>query len=481
MLRVAYVCAIVAVVNGLGDLPVGPFAPVVIPAAPKPNWSWERIPTSFHGAVKDREFTDAEVKRLAKYQMATIEKWYTPCASQGPMQGTPSCAVESKIEKLFGRIRAETRAMGIANQTGILYWNSMFDFSFYTAHQGMLDLEAAGKKAFLRDDTGAVISLCNDGNVYCNITTFDWTQPAVRALWVHTVTNATASGLIHGIFADHSAQEGTIIGNTKVNKQAPNQLCNGKSTGRRCYNFTDTFRDSFNSWHLWATNYTQDLLSKTTGGPVIQGPLASMNTLNTIVDPSYCDFDGIRTAQATSGQAVFEARGSCKPTETCLAAYLAAAEPGTYVHCLYNGDDLLKATTFAHMDDPLGAPNGTAQETSPGSGVWRRWFASGTAVEYNNKKKKGTINWATVPTPVTPVPVPPSPSPACPSAQPDCFYKDHDLAATVARSWTDCCADCAGHKGCSKWVWTPPTKCHLHDSKATKKSGDVGGNFCGEL
>jgi len=29
---------------------------------------------SFHGAVKDREFTDAEVDRLARYQMATIEK-----------------------------------------------------------------------------------------------------------------------------------------------------------------------------------------------------------------------------------------------------------------------------------------------------------------------------------------------------------------------------------------------------------------------
>jgi hypothetical protein len=27
------------------------------------------------GAVKDREFTDAEVGRLARYQMATIEKW----------------------------------------------------------------------------------------------------------------------------------------------------------------------------------------------------------------------------------------------------------------------------------------------------------------------------------------------------------------------------------------------------------------------
>ena len=174
-----------------------------------------------------------------------------------------------------------------------MYWNSMFDFSMYAAHQKMLDLEAAGTKAFLRDETGAVISLCNDGNVYCNITTFNWAEPEVRRLWVDVVLNATAAG-VDGIFADHSANEGTAIGFTGNPRQpqGPNQLCNGKGSGRRCFNFTDTFRDKFNSWHLWATNYTQDLLARKTGGPVIQGPLASMNNATVwgghITDPSYC-------------------------------------------------------------------------------------------------------------------------------------------------------------------------------------------------
>ena len=95
------------------------------------------------------------------------------------------------------------------------------------------------------------------------------------------------------------------------------------------YNFTDAFRDSFNSWHTWMTNYTQDLLSNVTGGPVIQGPLASMNQLGNDTDPSACDFQAIRQAQSASGMAVFEARGSCIPSESCIAAFLAAAEPGT--------------------------------------------------------------------------------------------------------------------------------------------------------
>ena len=55
-----------------------------------------------------------------------------------------------------------------------------------------------------QDETGKVIELCNDGNVYCGITTFDWTQPKVRELWVRAVQNATETGHVDGIFADHS-------------------------------------------------------------------------------------------------------------------------------------------------------------------------------------------------------------------------------------------------------------------------------------
>ena len=93
-----------------------------------------------------------------------------------------------------------------------------FDFSFYTAHAGMIALEARGLPSYLRDKTGQVISLCNDGDVYCNITTFDWTKPHVRELWIQAVTNATSTGFVSGIFADHSGTwgNGVNIGTTKV-------------------------------------------------------------------------------------------------------------------------------------------------------------------------------------------------------------------------------------------------------------------------
>ena len=75
--------------------------------------------------------------------------------------------------------------------------------------------------------------------------------------------------------ADHSAQEHIQIG-AGTNGQGPNQLCNGVAgKGRTCFNFTASFTESFNSWHEYMTNKSQDMLSKTTGGPVICGPHAS--------------------------------------------------------------------------------------------------------------------------------------------------------------------------------------------------------------
>jgi hypothetical protein len=110
---------------------------------------------------------------------------YTPCGSAAPPhQSGPECAVEHKAElapgavishfhpalyifyteslrkytgwcvddlpprpgvqaeRLFGRIRERSAALGLPRPTAILYWNSMFDFSMYAAHQKMLDLEA---------------------------------------------------------------------------------------------------------------------------------------------------------------------------------------------------------------------------------------------------------------------------------------------------------------------------------------------------
>jgi hypothetical protein len=87
-------------------LPVGPLAPNQPCDPPTPHFSWDFIPTSYHGARKDDVFNRAEVERLAKYQVMAVEKWYTKCGSKGPKMSGPDCDVEGKIEHLFERTRA---------------------------------------------------------------------------------------------------------------------------------------------------------------------------------------------------------------------------------------------------------------------------------------------------------------------------------------------------------------------------------------
>ena len=47
------------------------------------------------------------------------------------------------------------------------------------------------------------MSARQDGDFYCNITTFDHTKPYVRELWLNTLLNATKIGAVGGVFADH--------------------------------------------------------------------------------------------------------------------------------------------------------------------------------------------------------------------------------------------------------------------------------------
>jgi hypothetical protein len=87
-------------------------------------------------------------RRRRRCRRRRIEKWYTPCASQSPTQGPPSCYVEHKIEHVLGRIKKLQPKL-----TGILYYNSMFNFNFYHLNGMMEAAEARGLHSFLRDET----------------------------------------------------------------------------------------------------------------------------------------------------------------------------------------------------------------------------------------------------------------------------------------------------------------------------------------
>ena len=360
-----------------------------------------------------------------------------------------------------------------------------------------------------------MVLLCNDGNAYCNVTTFDWTSAAVRKVWVDTVLNASRHG-VDGLYADHSAQEHIQIG-SHTKGQHGVQLCNGgrkggpwgpsTSKGHTCWNFSRSFADEFNSWHAWGTEYIQDVLSKTTGGPVFCGTLAKMGGTDA------CSFRAVRNAHRNKPAGfVIEAKpsqlarnSSCAASESCLAAYLAAVEPGIYLHCQYSEGrpdqdrgafDLLGQTTFPEMDIYLGPPNGSAAETAPGSNVWRRFFGGDTTraptvVEWDDERQRGQISWSGQPLkpPLPPAP-PPPPSPPAPVVPAACGkllmntgIGPPDLGnATVVSSATQCCESCRAMAGCVAWAWHTEQghMCHYHSADA-KPSPHKRGAFSGFL
>ena len=145
--------------GGAQAVPAGVAAPPGQPAL-LPGWNTATMPVAIHAANETGAFTAEALEQLAKYDMITFEKWYTPCGSAHPTQAGPECDVEGKFFEAFNTIA------GINSDAVIMmYLNSQFDFSAYTLHGKMLELEAEGKPAFLRDMHGTIVSLCNDGCV----------------------------------------------------------------------------------------------------------------------------------------------------------------------------------------------------------------------------------------------------------------------------------------------------------------------------
>jgi len=436
-----------ALLSALPRAACQPPPPLPSPAKPAPFFSWDTLPRAFHGANRSGMFNDGAIAALANFSIVTLEKWYTPCGAQGPAQSGPSCDVEDKMFDTFRRLKALN-----PRHTTMMYLNSMFNFAFYRLNGLVLAREAAGERLLLRDERGALVTLCNDGNVYCNVTTFDHTSAAMRALWQEAVANATSAGGVDGIFADH----GDVAMGPQGGGTTP-QLCNGKGAERRCWNFTDAFAAAFNEGHFWLVNSTQDVVARLPGrGPVVDGPWA------TWFAPA-CNFSALRPMVERgvdgTGPFVIEAHTgarSCSPDESCLAHFLAAAEGFTYLSCFADAP----APPQPEFARPLGPPTGPPAEAG---GVVRRSFrgpAGLTNVTVDLRTGVGRVQWAGAPPP------PPPPPAACGALPPNTAVAQHDVAVhpNVADA-AACCGLCAANEACALWCFhgeMASRECHLH-------------------
>ena len=81
-----------------------PQPPTLTPQLPTPFLSTAHLPIALHAANETGMYSQAAVEQMAKYDMVTIEKWYTLCGAKHPTQGTPACNVEAKFYETFNAI-----------------------------------------------------------------------------------------------------------------------------------------------------------------------------------------------------------------------------------------------------------------------------------------------------------------------------------------------------------------------------------------
>ena len=303
---------------------------------------------------------------------------------------------------------------------------------------------------------GSLVELCNDGDVYCNVTFFDWTLEAMRGLWVEAVENATTTGAVDGVFADHTSQS------IEPGPDGVASLCNGSP--KRCSYFTNAFADAFNAGHAWVVNKTQDMLSRLPGsGPVIDGPYARY------IGVPACDYQTLRAlvvaGQSSSGGApyILEAtHGGCSPDESCIANFLAAADTYTYLGCMPGHVPGGGVPSFLpEYAFPLGPPTGPPVES--GGKVVRHFQGplGVTTSRVDISTGVGTMQWAGQHPSPSPSPVPP----AC-HAQANTAVAQHDVAVYYNSSTVECCSDCAADVACFMWCFHGESdqSCHLHSA-----------------
>ena len=425
--------------------------PVPNPARPKPYFSWDYIPLAFHGANRSGMYNESTVEVIGKhYQLFTIEKWYTECGSQHPNMSGPVCNVEKAMFKTFNQVKAINPKI-----TNIMYLNSMMDFTMYHLHQMAANLEAKGTRIWLRDKNDKLVIYCNDGNYFCNVLNWDWTQKATRDLYTEHVLNATKVGGVNGLFADHAAVR---LERGSHPEHYPNSLCNGKADKRICYYFEPEFATAFDAAHAWIINHTQDILAPL-GGPVVDGPYA--------VNAAACDFNStrekVRAGQDGTGRYILEFShdGGCTPDSSCIASFLLNAVEYTYLSCM---SDEPTFPLYPDLARPLGPPLGDARLAD---GVWTRKFEKGAVARWYVNASKGTIQWAGQP-------VPPPP-PSVDTKRCGKLLVDTTIGrggAGMQRNCTTaqaCCDFCLGlkHAGCVSWAWhSDVAECSAHNEHA---------------
>ena len=318
-----------------------------------PQFSWDTLPVFFHSSNSSGLYNHDALQIIAKYQMATIEKW----------MGYDDKDIDDEDEMVLAMKAIKDTNPKISTY---FYMNS------YKARPEMTrmarELDQHPDYA-LQDENGDRVK--NSQGFYV----FDLSKPEVRKWWLNICLNATKYANGDGCFCDSSQN---------VNSTFTPELPASKTEawGEGLLNLTREVQEALGDDNLLIGKVANQSYVKAVQ---IEGFRASNGSIESLLL-------GSKAGQVM--QAHVPVGVPCASDLTnYIAAFLIGAGEYAYFGCggwHAEGDDTKPLTWRSEYDKPLGAPNSSAKYRD---GVWTRSFASGTEVTFDTKENKGTIKW----------------------------------------------------------------------------------------
>ena len=319
-----------------------------------PQFSWDTLPVFFHSSNSSGQYNEDALQTIAKFQMATIEKW----------MGYDIKEVDDEDEMVLAMKAIKAVNPKIATY---FYMNSYKDRPEMTRMARELEEHP---DHYLCDSNGKKVK--NSQGFYA----FDLSNPEVRKWWLNTCLNATKYADGDGCFCDSSQRENTTF--------TPSlSMSKSKVWGEGLLNLTREVQEALGEDKLLIGKVANQSYVKSVQIEVFKPNNDSINSL----------ILGAEVGQVV--QAHVPVKVPCSGDLTnYMAAFLIGAGKYSYFGCgnwNTKGNDTTALTWRSEYDKPLGEPKGPAVYSS---GVWSRSFASGTEVTFDTKGNKGIIKWA---------------------------------------------------------------------------------------
>eukprot|EP00041_Stephanoeca_diplocostata_P008544 m.126498 g.126498 ORF g.126498 m.126498 type:complete len:494 (+) comp17375_c0_seq1:87-1568(+) len=348
-----------------------------------PQFSWDTMPVFFHGSQTDTDKTGAfspeAIQQIARYPIATIEKWQ---GSQAPVflyEEDAMIASATLLKKANPNMTVNVWFDSVRIYTANKTLNPSAKRSCGTGHFRPAEFLETHPSYLLQNSSGLPAVEPWSG---CHI--YNFKEQAVRDYWKDMCLNMTASGVIDGCGADASWQTNPCKGTCSAAEAA-----------------------EWDSWHRVAMRDATQAMGE--GVVIGKDAYELFDHVNAVLH------EGCAAAEATiltlqnitqetnrlpppsptqPRRRVYMCHG--KGTEDEAAAFLIGAGP--YQYYGFGGWSQAGSDFSGHwspelFEPALGTPVADGVK-DPTTGVWHRTFASGTTVSFDPTSNKGVINWA---------------------------------------------------------------------------------------